>query len=148
MGVNNSGFGLDVTLVASVTFPIGINLTQFADNADPFDLPEMTINETAAGLNGDLTNWATASPVLLTLNVLPNSDDDRNLAVLFDVNRPGKGLQIASDIITLVGVYPDGKVISLNNGVMVSGMPGNSIGSDRRMKAKAYGFSFENYVRT
>jgi len=32
-----SVFGIRVQLVASETFPAGISLTQFADDADPFD---------------------------------------------------------------------------------------------------------------
>jgi len=84
-----SGFGLRIRLTASRTFPAGITITQFADDADPFDIPSLQIADTAMGLNGDLISWSKANPIKPTLNVIPASEDDRNLAVLLEANRVG-----------------------------------------------------------
>lgn len=143
-----SVFGLRVQVVASETFPSGINLTQFADDADPFDSPSIQIRDKAMGINGDLISWSKANPILLTLNIVPNSEDDKNLAVLFEANRVGKGKQGARDIVTITAVYPDGKTASFTQGMITDGMPANSATSAGRMKSKAYAFAFENVNRT
>lgn len=143
-----SVFGLRVQVVASETFPSGINITQFADDADPFDSPSVQIRDKTTGLNGDLIAWSKANPLPLTLNVVPNSEDDRNLAVLFEANRVGKGKQGARDVIAITAIYPDGRTVSFTQGVITDGMPANSATSAGRMKSKAYAFAFENVNRT
>ena len=143
-----SVFGIRVQVVASQTFPSGINITQFADDADPFDAPSMQIRDKAMGVNGDLISWSKANPIPVTLNVVPNSEDDKNLGVLFEANRVGKGKQGARDVISITAVYPDGKTASFTQGVITDGQPANSAQSSGRMKSKAYTFAFENVNRT
>lgn len=138
-----SGFGLRVRLVASVTFPAGIDLSQFADDADPFDLPSIQVADKAMGVNGDLIVWSKANPLLVTLNLIPNSEDDRNMGVLLEANRPARGKLPARDVVTLTGIYPDGRSITLSGGAVTDGMPGQSVSSAGRMKSKSYAFAFE-----
>lgn len=139
-----SGFGIRVRLVASATFPAGITLSQFADDADPVDLPSMQIADKAMGVNGDMVQWSKANPILATLNLIPNSDDDRNLAVLLNANRPARGKFPARDEITLTVLYPDGHTTTLVRGITTDGMPGQSVASAGRFKSKAYAFAFED----
>lgn len=141
------GFGLKVRLTASRTLPSGTTITQFADDADPFDLPAIAIAQTAMGLNGDLIVWNSPQPIMVTLNVIPGSDDDRTLAAVFEANRVGRNKQSARDIVTMTGVYPDGRNITLSAGAMTSGMPGDSVASAGRKKSKAYIFAFEGLSR-
>lgn len=141
-----SGFGLRATIRASATFPQGIVITQFADDADPLDLPSIQLSDVGMGLNGDLVSWSRANPLRVTLNVVPNGDDDKNLAVLAEANRVGKGKSGARDVITLNIVYPDGTSKTLTEGVITDAMPTNSVASAGRMKSKAYAFAFENIV--
>lgn len=143
-----SVFGIRVQVVASQTFPAGINITQFADDADPFDAPSMQIRDKAMGVNGDLISWSKANPIPVTLNVVPNGEDDKNLSVLFEANRVGKGKQGARDVISITAVYPDGRTASFTQGVITDGQPANSAQSSGRMKSKAYAFAFENVNRT
>jgi hypothetical protein len=138
------GFGLVITLRASVTYPVGLVVEQYADDADPFDFPDIKIADIAMGLNGDLLTWSKATPLLTNLAVVPESDDDNNLAVLFAANRVGKNKQSARDVITLIGQYPSGYTVALTNGRMTDGSPSNSISSAGRMKSKTYKFAFEN----
>src|ERR1700692_516825 len=102
---NISGFGLIVSVLASNTFPVGLLLTEFADDSDPFDFPSLQIADKAMGLNGDLIQWAKANPIIVTLNVIPGSYADINLATLLEANRVGRGKTGARDIITLIGTY-------------------------------------------
>lgn len=143
-----SGFGLRLRVVASATFPAGITLSQFADDADPFDFPDLTVAETAMGVNGDLITWSKANPLLVTVNVIPGSEDDQNLAILLEANRVGRGKQSARDQITLTAMYPDGKSNTASVGVITQGRPGQSVASSGRMKTKPYTFAFENLSRS
>lgn len=142
-----SGFGFQVRLIASKTFPAGFTITAFADDADPFDLPTLQINDAAMGLNGDMVTWTFHAPVPSVINVIPKSDDDKNLAVLFEANRSARGKRPARDIITLVGVYADGSTVTLSKGVCYSGIPANSIASAGRYKSKPYEFRFEQMAK-
>lgn len=143
-----SVFGLKVQLVASQTFPAGISITQFADDADPFDSPSIQIRDKAMGVNGDLITWSKANPVPVTLNLVASSDDDKNLAVLFEANRVGKGKQGARDVVGITVIYPDGRTASFAQGTITDGMPADSAASSGRLKTKAYVFAFENVTRT
>jgi len=139
-----SGFGTVVTLIASNTFPIGIPLTEFADDIDPFDLPSLNIAETSMGLNGEQLAWAKPNPIKLTIGVVPFSAEDISLGILFEANRVGKGKQGARDIITITVVYPNFDFVTFSSGIITDGMPANSVSSSSRIKSKNYGFSFQN----
>ena len=88
---NISGYGLSINILASTTFPIGLFITEFADDSDPLDIPSLQVADSAMGLNGDLIVWSKANPIKATLDVIPNSFSDRNLAILLEANRVGKG---------------------------------------------------------
>lgn len=143
-----SAFGIRVRLVASVTFPAGIDITQFADDADSLDVPQQQIADKAMGVNGDLVTWSKANPLLVTLNIIPASDDDRNLSVLLEANRVARGKRGARDVITLTAVYPDGTTQTWSLGRITDGMPGKALASSGRMKTKPYMFAFENLARS
>ena len=141
---NISGFGLSVNIIASVTFPVGLYLTEWADDADPFDLPSLQIMDSAMGNNGDLIVWTKPNPIKVTLNAVPGSFTDINLAILLEANRAGRGKVSAQDTIQMTGVYPNRSPILLINGAITDGMPGNSVSSTGRQKSKSYVFTFEN----
>ena len=148
MSFDISGFGLELTLKASNTFPSGIQLTQFADDADPFDSPSIQIMDKGMGLNGDLVVWSVATPTTITLAIVPNSEDDRNLEILLENNRVKKGSAFSRDSIDITAKYPDGKVVSLTGGAITDGIPLNSAASAGRMKSKTYAFVFESSARS
>jgi len=141
-----SGFGLVVTVKASNTFPVGFIITQFADDTDPFDVPSIQIADKAMGLNGDLIAWSTANPINISLSVVPQSNDDINLAILLEANRVARGKLPADDIITMNAIYKNGSFVTLTNGIITDGMPGNAVASAGRLKSKVYNFSFENRI--
>ena len=143
-----SAIGVSVRCIASLTFPVGFTITEFADDADPFDLPAIDIATPSMNVNGDLVVFSAATPILITLNVIPGSDADNNLSVVFEANRPGKNKRHAGDIITLVANYPDGSALMLSEGKMTNGVPGNSPASAGRIKSKAFSFAFQNLSRT
>lgn len=139
-----SGFGLVINIKASKTFPAGFLVTQLADDADPFDSPSIQIADKAMGVNGDLLTWSKPSPIGITLAVVPGSEDDRNLSILLEANRVGKGKTSARDVITMVAVYPDERTVTLTPGAITDGPPLDSLASAGRLKSKVYMFTFEN----
>lgn len=152
MSINISGWGLEARLIASVTFPVGVTLTEFADDTDPLDVPSVQIGDAAMGLNGDLITWAKATRLDVSLSVIPNSNTDVNLAILFNQNRPAKGKLSIPDSIILTLQYPstiangNPKFVTYTGGKILTGMPSNAVASSARMKTKTYGFAFENVV--
>jgi len=143
-----SSFGIELSLIASRTFPAGISITQLADDTDPFDLPSTQIADKAMGVNGDLVTWKTANPIIVQIAVVPGSEDDRNLSILAQRNRPGKGKPSIVDVVTLVGIYPDNSTVTATAGAITDAMPGKSVASSGRQKSKVYMFAFENVVET
>lgn len=139
-----SAFGLEVQIFASITFPNGFTVTQFADDGDPLDQPSMQLRDKAMGLNGDLITWGKAVPIPATINVIPGSEDDNNLQVLAEANRTGKGKRAVQDEITMVITYGSGDVKTLVNGAITDAIIGNSVASAGRLKSKPYAFTFEN----
>lgn len=144
MSQDISGFGLVVTLKASNTYPIGVIINQFADDADPFDIPDIQIAETSMGLNGDLVSFSKATPLEVSLSVIPDGASDLALSALVEANRVARGKTSAADQITLIGVYPGGAIKRFTNGRLVMGPVASSVSSAGRLKSKTYKFSFEN----
>lgn len=143
-----SGFGLQIQMIASVTFPAGITLTQFADDADPFDVPALKIAEATMGLNGDGLKSSKASVIPITINLIPDLSDDVNMSILLDQNRVAKGKNNVKDVITMTAIFPDGSTTTLTGGTLTDGSPSTSIASAGRKKTKVYTFAFENTRRT
>lgn len=139
-----SGTGLSVVIIASSTYPSGFNITAFADDSDPLDFPDVTITETAMGLNGDLVTWSSPQPLEVNLSVIPGTADDGYLQFLLESNRVAKGKRSANDEITLIANYPDGTRKTLRPGRIVSGPSANGVASGGRIKTGTYGFVFEN----
>lgn len=148
MSVDITGFGTVLTLVATSTFPVGFPITQFSDDADSLDFPNLVIAEANMGVNGDLISYSKASPIKMTINIIPNSLDDISLNILFQANRPGKGKSNRRDVITAVIIYPNLRIATLTNGRMLEGIPGLGVANSGRMKTRSYSFAFENIVST
>lgn len=142
-----SGFGLKLWVVASETFPAGFPVSQFADDSDPFDIPTIQIADKAMGLNGDLVTWSKANPLVVNVSVIPGSQDDINLGILYDANRVARGKRGARDRITMTGIYGDNSTVILKEGKITDGMPADSVASAGRLKSKTYSFAFEDVNR-
>ncbi|KMJ46895.1 hypothetical protein AB204_00960 [Xenorhabdus khoisanae] len=143
-----SATGLSLVIQASTTFPSGITITQFADDADPLDLPAVDIAQTGMDINGNLNYWSTPTPQTITINVLAGSEEDENLAILLEANIAKRGRRHAGDIITLVASYGDGSTTTARNGKITNGSRGNSAASAGRLKSKQYTFVFQDFDRT
>lgn len=141
-----SGFGLSVTIIASKTFPAGFTVTQFADDSDPFDNPDIDILSEAMNVNGEMVTWLTPQPLTINLNMIPNTEDTKNLDILFDANRAAYKKSVVRDKITIVANYPDGSKKVLSNGRPKNYAPASSVASAGRFKSRHYAFVFEGSV--
>lgn len=141
--INISGFGLEARITASNTFPNGFLVTEWADDADPLDSPDVDLADTGMGLNGDMVVWSRPQGIEVVLSIIPNSDSDINLAVLSDANRIAKGKPISRDLVNIVFTYPNGQVATLSKGVIVNAPMMNQVASAGRLKTKTYKFRFE-----
>ena len=144
-----SGFGLEVLVVATSTFPVGFNVTEFSDDADAFSVEEMQQGDVAMGLNGDMVSWSTPNPIRVTISVIPDSDDDINLSLLAEANRTGKGKRAVLDQIFMTKTVPGapGDVpLILTNGKMINSSIATSVQQGGRKQTKNYVFAFENKV--
>ena len=139
-----TGYGVAINIVASNTYPTGLQISQLADDTDVLDIPSIKIGETAMGVNGDLVKWARAVTNPIVISVIAGSQDDINLGILANANRVSQGQTSAGDVITLTATYPDGSTNVFSNGAITDAMFGKSISSAGRFKTKAYGFSFQS----
>ena len=141
-----SATGMKARIVTIPTFPAGFDITQFADDADPFASENVDVADSGAALNGDLVVWSKPNKVPATLSVLPGTDEAKNLDILLTVNRATKGKLSAQDVVTLVVTYPDGSTRIGTNGAIISGPVVDSGSSEGRLKTREYGFVFENVI--
>lgn len=147
MQTNISGFGTSVQLVASTTFPQGVNLTQAADDADFLDLAELAIAESGMGVNGAHVTWSKPAVIDLTLNVVPTTPDDTNLSTLHEANRLAAGKKVARDVVSIIVTYPDGSTTTLSEGIIVSGVPSLGVAQSGRFKTRPFKFRFTQIGR-
>jgi hypothetical protein len=143
---NVSATGLKIRLVAIPTFPAGFDITQFADDADPISTDSVDIAGAEAALNGDLVTWSRPNIVNARINVLPGTDEAKNLDILWAVNRTGKNKLSAQDKISMVINYPNGDTKILSNGAMISGVPFDGGSSEGRLNTREYGFAFQDVI--
>lgn len=146
--INASGFGTSARITASGTFPQGFTVTQFADDADSLDFPELQVADSGMGLNGDHVVWSRPVVMEIALNVIPNTDDDRNLEILFDANRLEKFKSIANDEIGIVITYPDGSTANLASGICLAYTPSRGVSQAGRQKTRSYRFRVTALSRT
>jgi len=145
---NISGFGLSANIVASNSFPNGFPLTEFADDVDPLDSPDLELADTAYGLNGNMVVWSRPQGLEIVFAVIPNSEGDLNLQALVEANRVGYKKRGARDVINIAMTYPSGEQVTMASGVVVTGPFTKRIASAGRFKTNTYRFRFEEVSRS
>ena len=146
MAIDVSAMGLKVLIKARPSFPVGIEVTHFADDGDSLNISDITTMESAVGVNGDLVVWRVATPCEISLNVIPGSDECKDLETLFNLNMTQKNRVSSKDIITMVITHPDGKQTVLSNGYIIGGKPAQDYSSNGRANSREFRFVFENNV--
>lgn len=143
-----SATGASIRFIASRTFATGFLITEFASDQDPFDIPSIDIATAEMNINGDMVTFTAPTPTTMTLNVIPGSEADENLSVVYDANRAARNKRHVRDEITMVISYPDGSTHTFSQGKMLGGTPGKSPASAGRVKSSTYTFAFGMSSRT
>lgn len=141
-------FGLKARLTASVTFPSGIDISQFADDGDPLESPDLEIASMAMGPNGDTITWSRPELIGVGFTVIPQGEDAVNMTALVDANRVSKGKTSARDTITMVWTYPNGMVVTCSDGKVTTGPVIQSGTSAGRAKSQRFEVRFGKVQRT
>lgn len=146
MSVDISAMGLKVLVKADPTYPVGIEITHFADDGDSLNVSDLTIMESGMGVNGDMVVWRVATPCEIELNVIPGTDECKELENLFGLNMTQKNRVSSKDKISMVITHPDGKQTLLSNGYIIGGKPLQDYSSSGRANSRSFRFVFENNV--
>lgn len=142
-----SSIGITVRLTASVTFPLGISFRAFPDDGDIGPSGDNEIAGNASGVNGDLIVWKTVNGIEFNLPIIPNTEEESLLDILYNANRGAKNRFPKKDVIQITTINPvTGVIKTYKNGVIKTGTVGYTYGGDGRIKTKNYGFVFEDAV--
>lgn len=145
MSRNISANGTIGHVIASKTFPVGFSLSAFATDAGGFENESLPIADVQSGANGDMVVWSKVSPQKISISVIPDSEEDENFTIILIANRPGLRKIPVGDIITLTLIRPNGKIISLSDGVMLEGNALPSISNEGRINTKVFKFAFREF---
>ena len=141
-----SAAGGKVTIISSPTFPQGFTITEWATDADPITIEDVQIAQSEVGVNGDIVSWHRAVPVNVDMNIIPNSESDKNLMILTSANKVEKNKVALHDSITMIISYPDGTLKTFTEGTIVSGSVANSMVNDGKIRSKNYKFVFGKVI--
>ena len=144
--INISGTGTGIVVVALRSFPMGFNLTQFADDIDPIAAEEIEPSGFEMLYDGSLFAFDKAAPILLTVGVIAGSSDDINLKILLQSRKSSISLAPFQDFVSVVISYPDGGRIALSNGVLFKGTLIDKIEQTGRKKGNSYTFAFGSFA--
>ena len=140
---NISGFGAKVTVVATVSFPVGFDITQFADDKDPLKIEEVELTGFELLIDGSLFTFNKGAAIKVEISVIPGSDDDINLKILLQAK---KGSVIPLPDVTSIAItYGNGGIVGFSAGAIVSGPLADSISSDARLVGNRYTFVFGEF---
>lgn len=135
--------GASVTIGSTVTLPVPIPITHFADDKEPFQIDDQEITGDGMGINGDLVVYTKPVPVYCKISVVANSPDDIALYTLFKMNK-ATSVSHAFDVCDMTIVIPNIlKPFRYINGKIKSGPPGPTSSADGKNQSHTYGFVFE-----
>lgn len=142
-------FGLFAYLIASKTMPIGFPIKAFADDADSIQVHEADNGQAVLDLNGKVIRWTVASPISISIAVLPNTAEDDILAVIYNANRVSRTSKSVNDSINLMVNFPNGGIRTFVQGRIISGPSAYTATADGRMVGNIYTFAFgDQYALT
>jgi len=140
-----SALGFKILVQDSKIFPQGFSITRTADGSDLFAFSDLTIGEASMDANGNMVYATTPNPTEFTINLLPTSEEDKNMSLLFEAHKPKTQRARMGGKITIMVQYSDGSSTIANNCKFISGSPKKSITSPSRYTNKVYTFACESY---
>lgn len=140
--LNLTGEGLRITIMNTQTFPFGFSLEHFSDDVDPILVEPAELVGFEMLLDGTLFDYQKASPTLITLSIIPGTEDDTNLRQLLMAKNGGTSLIPLPDATVMTIAYGDGGTTIYSNGTIISGPFSPSVATNGRTKGNLFKFAF------
>jgi hypothetical protein len=144
--IDVSAFGTGITIVGNASFPYGFSLSQFADDEDPITFEDLEVSGFEKLYDGTIFLFDKTSPVLVSVSVMPNTDDDQNLKIMLQMRKSSPQLIPIADSAAMIITYPDGGRVMLASGGILSGAIADSITTQGRKKGNTYHFAFGTFA--
>lgn len=144
--IDVSAFGTGINIVSTRTFPVGFPLSQFADDEDPLTIEPLEVSGFERLYDGSIFMFDKTSPVLLSVAVAPNTDDDINMKILLQMRKSSPQLLPIPDTTTMIITYPDGGRVVFSGGGIITGAIADSISNQGRKKGNVYHFAFGTFA--
>lgn len=142
---NVTAFSTSVSIVSTVTFPFGFQITQFSDDEDPIKFNEKIVQGTKVLLNGKILAYKTAKPIEVSISVIPGSEDDKMLSLLQAASNVKNQLIPVEDTVVMTISYPN-EIAIYNGGALVAGPAGKSVKTSGRFASNTYRFVFTESI--
>ena len=143
--IDVSAFGSSIRVISTVSFPVGFKLSQFADDEDPLSVSEVEVSGFEKLYDGNIFIFDKTSPILLSVGVMPNTDDDINLKILLQQRKSSSQILPLPDVTAMIVEYPDGGRVALSDGGILSGPLADSLTTQGRKKGNVYHFVFGSF---
>lgn len=127
------------------SFPMGFKLSSFADDEDSLKIEQCEVSGFEKLYDGTIFGFDKTSPILLSMAIIPNTDDDINLKILLQKRKSNSTYIPLLDGVTMVISYPDGGRNVFSGGVMLGGSIADSMLSGGRKKSNTYNFVFGSF---
>jgi len=144
--IDISGFGTGITIVTTATFPLGFELTQFADDEDPLNVENTEVSGYEKLYDGSIFTFDKTSPILLSVGVIANTEDDINLKILLQNRKSSPQILPLGETTTMIICYPDGGKVAMSNGTILAGPLADSLTAQGRRKGNVYHFVFGTFA--
>ena len=139
----------DVSFAGSTITVAGVKITQFMDDANPVDFPDVEVSSVGINCNGKMIRYAKPAPIMMSVTVIPGSSDDKQLWSkwrsyhLEDAkNNQGTWTQSLTANISIGNTNAGQKTYAFSGGTFVSGPAGPSSSGDGKMQGRTYTFAF------
>lgn len=150
--IDVSGVYPKVTIISTGVPPL-IQLSHFADDANPVDVEHVEVTGYAVNVNGELVAWEKPAAYIASVAVLCGTDDDSNLALLLEGSHAtaNKGFALAPTVTmrTAIGKRNSLGVVTTDDGAtytqgrIVSGRPSAAVDNEGKKLSNIYTFVFE-----
>lgn len=143
--IDISTAGSGITIFSLNSFPMGFQLKAFADDVEAFAIDPTEVSGFEKLYDGNIFSFDKTSPILLSVGVIPNTEDDINLKIILQKRKSSPSILPILDTVTMVVSYTDGGRVVFSNGTILGGSLADSLASRGRKKSNEYHFAFGSF---
>jgi len=143
--IDISSAGSGITIFTLSSFPMGFRLTSFADDTDSLNVEATEVSGFEKLYDGNIFTFDKTSPIMLSVGIIPNTEDDINLKILLQKRKSNTSNISLADAVTMVIGYSDGGRNVLSKGAILGGAIADSLSPTGRKKTNEYHFVFGSF---